>query len=146
MQIHTFVSPVMIDACDTGCRYFQFNFFYPAAVEQSIGKQKQKSAASSGFARLRGFAEKVDPETHGQNRPAAEAFFNPFTVAPAHQSNIADDAEKKDRDNDPLLITQKIQFYLFFDAGYFLIFKYRIRNEEFFWWTPPSGGISLLDF
>ena len=104
MQVDTFVSPVVIDALDAGCRNLQFYFFNPAAVEQPIGKQKQKTAASAGFARLRGSSKKINTKTHRQNRPAAETLVDPFTVAPAHPGNIADDPEKDDRNDNPLLI------------------------------------------
>ena len=104
MQVHTFVSPVVIDARDTGCRDLQFYLFYPAAIEQLVWKQKQKAAASEGFARLRGSSKKINTKTHRQNRPAAETLVDPFTVAPAHPGNIADDPEKDDRNDNPLLI------------------------------------------
>lgn len=104
MQVHAFVTSVVIDAFDFGCRDLQFNFFHPAAVEQLIGKQKQKAAASTGLARFGGSSEKIDAKAHGQNRPAAEALLNPFAITPAHPGNIADDPEKDDRYDDPLLI------------------------------------------
>ena len=105
MQVDAFVSPVVINSRNAGCRDLQFNFFNPAAVKQSIREQQQKSAAFAGLARFSGSSEKVHPETHGENRPAAEARFNPFAVTPAHPGDIADDPEKSERNKNPLLFT-----------------------------------------
>ena len=104
MKVHAFVGSVVINPCDARARDLQFNFFNPAAVKQRIVEQQQETAAAAGFARLRSPSEKVHPEAHGQNRPTAESVFDPFTVAPAHPGNIADDAEKNDRNENPLLI------------------------------------------
>ena len=81
----------------------------PAEVIADVSADlNQEAAAAAGLARIRSPSEKVHPETHGQNRPAAEAILDPFTVAPAHPGDIADDPEKNDRNENPLLLTQKM--------------------------------------
>ena len=105
MKVDTLVASVVINPCDAGSRNLQFNLFNPAAIKQRIGEQQQEAAAAAGFTRLRSLSEKVHSETHGQNWAAAETLVYPFTVAPAHPGNIADNSEKCDRNKNPLLFT-----------------------------------------
>jgi len=105
MQVYSLVRPVVINPRNAGSWNFQFNFLYPAAIKQLVGKQKQKAAAFTGLARFSGASEKIHSKAHRQNWPAAEARINPFAVAPAHPGNIADDPEKDDCNDNPLLIT-----------------------------------------